>query len=108
MKSALAPAVSNPLLIETQNLKTAALFFRAVNHPFRQRILHLLHKHDRLTVTELYIKLRREQCVVSWHLSILREAGLVHTARAGKNIFYAVNYEQLEQLHRFAGGLLKK
>lgn len=102
-----AHSASVPLRIETQNLKTAASFFRAINHPFRQRILHLLHKHDRLTVTELYVKLRREQCVVSWHLSILRGAGLVHTQRAGKNIFYAVNHQQLERLQGFAQGLLK-
>lgn len=107
MKSTLASAAIGPLFIETQNLKTAASFFRAVNHQFRQRILQLLHKHEQLTVTELYIKLRREQCVVSWHLGILREAGLVYTKREGKNIRYRLNYERLQQLHAIADGLLK-
>lgn len=102
-----AQSAPGPLRIESRNLKTAALFFRALKHPFRQRILQRLHKHNRLTVTELYVKLRRKQCVVSLHLSILRQAGLVHTQRAGKNIIYAVNYEQLERLQGVAKGLLK-
>ncbi len=33
------------------------------------------------------------QPTVSHHLSILREAGLVHTRREGKQIFYALNQE---------------
>lgn len=107
-KQMLAHPASGPLLLDTQNLKTAALFFRAVNNPFRQRILHLLHKHSRLTVTEIYVKLRREQCVVSSHLGILREAKLVSTERMGKNIFYSVNHQRLEQLQHLATGLSNK
>ena len=104
----LAHPASGPLVIDIQNLKTAALFFRAVNNPFRQRILHLLHKYNRLTVTEIYVKLRREQCVVSSHLAVLREAKLVDTERAGKNIYYSLNHHRLEQLHKLAEGLLNK
>ncbi len=104
----LAHPASSSLVIDAQNLKTAALFFRAVNNPFRQRILHLLHKYNRLTVTELYVKLRREQCVVSSHLGILRGAGLVKTERTGKNIHYSLNHDRLEQLHKLADGLLNK
>lgn len=102
-----ATTVPGSLQIDAQNLKTASLFFRAVNNPFRQRILHLLHKHNRMTVTEIYVKLRREQCVVSSHLGILREARLVTAERAGKNVFYTVNYKRLTQLQHLATGLLK-
>lgn len=102
-----ATTASGSLQIDAQNLKAASLFFRAVNNPFRQRILHLLHKHNRMTVTEIYVKLRREQCVVSSHLGILREARLVTAERAGKNIFYTVNYKRLTQLQHLATGLLK-
>ena len=33
------------------------------------------------------------QPTVSHHLSILREAGLVHTRRQGKQVFYSLNQE---------------
>ncbi|GAA4743613.1 ArsR/SmtB family transcription factor [Flavisolibacter ginsenosidimutans] len=99
--------VSNPLEIDALSLKNASLFFRAINHDFRQKIMQLIHKHGRMTVTEIYVKLRREQCVVSSHLAVLRDAKLVQAERAGKNIFYSVNYEQIKHLQSLAAELLK-
>jgi DNA-binding transcriptional ArsR family regulator len=102
----LLQTASGPLEINVLSLKNASLFFRAINHDFRQRILQLVHKHGRLTVTEIYVKLRREQCVVSSHLAVLREARLVKAERVGKNIFYSVNYEQIKHLQSLAAELL--
>lgn len=100
-------SVSDSLAIDAPSLKNASLFFRAINHDFRQRIMQTIHKEGRLTVTEIYVKLRREQCVISSHLGVLREAKLVHAERAGKNIFYSLNYEQIKHLHALAEELLK-
>jgi DNA-binding transcriptional ArsR family regulator len=94
------------LKVEAAEIKKAALIFRAVNHPLRQHILQLLHKNMRMTVTDLYIKLRLEQSVASQHLAILRKAGFVITERNGKNIFYAVNYQRLNYLHQLASDLI--
>ena len=49
-----------------------------------------------LSVNELTIKLDNvSQPTVSHHLRILREAGLVHTRRDGKQIFYSLNQEMV-------------
>ena len=93
--------------IQSVQLKKAALYFRAINHPLRQQILKLLHKNARMMVTDIYVKLRLEQSVTSQHLAILRRAKLVNTERQGKRIFYSVNYQQLKQLHNVSGQLLK-
>lgn len=84
--------------IQTIELKKAAQVYRAINHPLRQQILKLVHSSMRMTVTELFIKLRLEQSVASQHLAILRKAGFMITEREGKYIFYSVNYNRLKEI----------
>jgi len=97
----------NSVKIDLLNVKKAALVLRAVNHKLRQQILKLIDEHGKMTVTELYIKLRLEQSVASQHLAILRKAGFVKTIRDGKFIFYSVNFERIEELNQFVDNLLK-
>ncbi len=99
--------VNGELKIDILQLKKAALILRAVNHKLRQQILKLLHQNERMTVTEIYVKLRLEQSVASQHLAILRKAGFVNTLRDGKFIFYSVNHDRLNQVHNFVHELLK-
>jgi len=96
----------NFLKVDLMNVKKAALILRAVNHKLRQQILKLIDEHGRMTVTEIYVKLRLEQSVASQHLAILRKAGFVKTDRDGKFIYYSVNHERLEELNRFVDQLL--
>ena len=88
------------LKIDVIQLKKAALILRAINHKLRQQILRLIHQSGRMTVTEIYVKLRLEQSVASQHLAILRKAGYVQTVRDGKFIYYSVNEERLTQITR--------
>jgi DNA-binding transcriptional ArsR family regulator len=90
------------LVIETIELKKAALVFRAINHPLRQQIMQLLHKHETMDVTTLYVKLRLEQSVASQHLAILRRAGFVKTQREARQIFYSVNDTRLADITKHA------
>lgn len=94
--------MENLLSIDTQLLKKSALLFRAINHPFRQEILQLLHGQGRVSVTGIYTAFRIEQSVASQQLAILRKAGLVQAIRDGKNVYYAVHYERLTELHEAA------
>ena len=96
----------NFLKVDLMNVKKAAMILRAVNHKLRQQILKLIDEHGRMTVTEIYVKLRLEQSVASQHLAILRKAGFVKTDRDGKFIYYSVNHERLEELNRFVDQLL--
>lgn len=97
----------NPLKVELLNIKKASLILRAINHKLRQQLLKLIDEHGKITVTELYIKLRLEQSVASQHLSILRKAGFVNTTREGKFIYYSVNPQRIKEVNQFAYGLLK-
>ncbi len=94
------------LKIDLLNVKKAALVLRALNHKLRQQILKQIDEHGRITVTELYVKLRLEQSVASQHLAILRKAGFVNTTREGKFIYYSVNTDRIKDLNKFVAQLL--
>lgn len=95
------------LQIDFFYLKKASLVLRAVNNKIRLQILQILHEHSRLTVTELYVKLRLDQSAASQHLAVLRKGGFVSTERDGKCIYYFINYQRLEELNKFAAQLLE-
>jgi DNA-binding transcriptional ArsR family regulator len=86
------------LKVNYHNLKKAALVLRALNHKLRQQILSLIETEKKITVTEIYVRMRLEQSVASQHLAILRRAGIVVTQREGKFIFYTVNYKRIDQI----------
>lgn len=86
--------------LDYAELRKAVLVLRAVNHKLRQRMIDLLEESQRMTVTDIYIKLRLEQSVASQHLAILRKAGVVRTDRQGKYIYYALDNERLSQISR--------
>lgn len=101
-----SPDNSNSLKVDLLNVKKASLVLRAINHKLRQQILKLIDENGRITVTEIYVKLRLEQSVASQHLSILRKAGFVNTERDGKYIYYTVNTARIEELNNFVESLL--
>jgi DNA-binding transcriptional ArsR family regulator len=95
-----------PLKVDLLHSKKAAMILRALNHKLRQQILKLIDEHQKMTVTEIYVKLRLEQSVASQHLANLRRAGIVGTIREGKFIFYLVDYTRLEQVNQFVEQLV--
>ena len=94
------------LKVDLLNVKKAALILRALNHKLRQQIIKLIDEQGKMTVTDIYVKLRLEQSVASQHLAILRKAGFVKTVRDGKFIYYSVNGSRIEELNKFVGELL--
>lgn len=102
-----AVSAKDDLKIEAILLKKAALVFRAVNHKLRQQIIRFINQNGKITVTQIYVKLRLEQSVASQHLAILRKAGFVITERDGKFIYYSVNQNRLAEVHKIAQELLK-
>lgn len=86
--------------LDYSELRRAVLVLRAVNHKLRQSIVDLLEETPKMTVTEIYIKLRLEQSVASQHLAILRKAGVVVTDRDGKFIYYSLDHDRISQISR--------
>ena len=92
--------------VDLLSVKKAALVLRALNHKLRQQIMRLIDEHGKMTVTEIYTKLRLEQSVASQHLAILRRAGIVVTEREGKFIWYTISTARVEEISRFVEELV--
>jgi len=54
-------------------------------------------------VGEIVDALEMEQPSVSKHLRVLRDVGLVHARREGRQIFYRTNAEAIRPLHEWTG-----
>ncbi len=100
------PLTSSSINVDYNALKKAALVLRALNHKLRQQLLKLIEEEKKITVTEIYVRLRLEQSVASQHLAILRKAGIVNTERDGKFIFYTINYKRIDEISQFVKDLV--
>ena len=95
------------LKIDFQVLRKSVLVLRAINHKLRQEMIRMINKEGKMTVTDLYVKLRLEQSVASQHLALLRRAGVVVTSRDGKFIYYSVDHERMYEISRLLEELIK-
>ena len=93
--------------MDAVQVSKASLVLRAINHPLRQKMLRYIHQREGANVTDIYIKLRLEQSVTSQHLAILRKAGFVNTNRDGKQIYYSINYDKLNQVQELSRQILE-
>ena len=77
---------------------TTADAFNAVAEPRRRQILDVLAGGER-PVNDLVVKLGLSQPVVSKHLRVLREVGLVHVRDEGRRRIYRLNGRSLKPIH---------
>lgn len=64
--------------------------FHALSDPLRIRVLELL-RHKEQCVCDLCTVLGATQSKLSFHLKILKEAGLVNSRQQGRWIYYSLN-----------------
>jgi DNA-binding transcriptional ArsR family regulator len=74
--------------------------FNAVAEPRRRDILNYLVLQER-PVGDIVASLGLEQPSVSKHLRVLRDVGLVHVRREGRQMFYRTNAEAIRPLHEW-------
>jgi DNA-binding transcriptional ArsR family regulator len=72
--------------------------FNAVAEPRRRRILDLLAAGE-LPVNDLVAAMGVAQPLVSKHLRVLREVGLVHVRDEGRQRLYRLNGQPLKPIH---------
>lgn len=87
-------AVSNPTIPDALSdialLEKATETLRAVAHPIRFSIIELLRRQGPQNVKDLQESLGVQQPVVSHHLRIMRDRGVVDVERRGQNSRYAL------------------
>lgn len=86
--------------LQAEKLDQATEMLKAIAHPVRLSIVHLLEGGKRLSVTEIFQTLNLEQANASHHLRILKDKGVLSLNREGKNIYYFLKHSQLTQVIR--------
>lgn len=82
-------------------------YFRALADRKRLLVVEFLVERGSMTVTQLGEELHLSQPLISWHLRILRKAGIVKTHRAGRQVWCSLDLPRLrwyqEQVERMFG-----
>ena len=77
--------------------RTISRAFTALGDEHRQRILLTFEKGERLNVGQIVAVSTLSRSAVSHHLRLLREAGVLSSEKVGKEVFFWVNREFLEE-----------
>jgi ArsR family transcriptional regulator len=93
-----APLACEPL--PESGAQELALLFKAVADPVRLRLLSLIACHDggESCVCDLLDAFDMTPPSVSYHLKILREAGLISSQRRGTWVYYRVNPDVMTRM----------
>ncbi|QDT43622.1 Transcriptional repressor SdpR [Gimesia alba] len=75
--------------------------FSAIADPTRRELLLRLAREGERNVTQLREPFSISQPAVSKHLRILREAGLVHCRRSGREQLYGIEANRLRDVHQW-------
>ncbi len=99
------PAPETPGEHDLRRLRT---LYRALGDETRLRIIGLLAEVGPMPVNELSSRVGLSQPLISWHLRILRLAGLITTRRQGRTTICTLRTDAFEELHeaeaRLSGG----
>lgn len=91
-----------------QALRYSAEIMRALAHPLRLQIVSFIDTHQSACVSDIHAGLGIEQSLVSQHLRVLRQAGLVNTSRVGKFVHYTLDYDRLAKAASVATDLMTR
>ncbi len=92
-----------PGTIDLRRLRT---LYRALGDETRLRVIGLLAEVGPLPVTELSLRVGLSQPLISWHLRILRLAGLIDTEKQGRTTICRLRSAAFEELHDAEGRLI--
>ena len=82
---------------ETARLGDATAWFHALSDDTRLEIVGMLTAGERC-VCELIDALDIAQSRLSFHLRVLKDAGLVHDRKDGRWVHYSLNAERLQEM----------
>src|ERR1700741_2533812 len=82
-----------------------AAYAKALAHPARIAILHLLIKQQSCICGDIVEELPLSQSTVSQHLKELKEAGLIKGDIEGAKVCYCINDKEWDIAKEYLGGL---
>ena len=79
-------------------INAASQMLKGVAHPLRLAIMEMLVDQKQMCVTDIHENLEIEQAVASQHLKILKDRGIIHSEKVGKQCFYSIQNDKFKQL----------
>jgi len=89
-----------------QDLRRLRTLYRALGDETRLRVIGLMAEIGPLPVRELSARVGLSQPLISWHLRILRLAGLIDTDRHGREVICRLRTAAFEELHDIEARLI--
>ncbi len=74
--------------------------YRALGDETRLRVIGVLSEFGPVAVNELSTRVGLSQPLISWHLRIMRLAGLIETRRQGREVICRLRTAAFDELHR--------
>ena len=97
------PSTETPAEHDLRRLRT---LYRALGYETRLRMIGLLAEVGPMPVNKLSVEVGMSQPLISWHLRILRLAGIVDTQRQGRTVICRLRTDAFEELHEAEGRLV--
>jgi len=97
---------SFPETAAEQDLRRLRTLYRALGDETRLRVIGLMAEVGPLPVRELSARIGLSQPLISWHLRILRLAGIIDTQRQGREVICRLRTAAFEELHDAEGRLV--
>ena len=99
---------SQPETPADHDLRRLRVLYRALGDETRLRVIGLLAELGPMPVNVLSVRVGLSQPLISWHLRILRLAGVIDTQRQGRATICRLRTAAFEELHdaeaRLIGG----
>lgn len=92
----------------SQKEQSLAAFAKAISHPARIAILHVLARKNECICGEIVEVLPLAQSTVSQHLKELKLAGLIEGTVDGPRSCYCINWKAFEKFNLEFGSLFSK
>lgn len=89
-----------------QDLRRLRTLYRALGDESRLRIIGVLAEFGPMPVNELTSRVGLSQPLISWHLRIMRLAGLIETQRRGRAVICRLRTAAFEELHEIEARLI--
>ena len=87
-------------------IKKVKKLLNVIDNINRLKILSLFKKNKELCVCEIFNLLKLRQNLVSYHLRVLYQAGLVFKEKRGSKIYYRENKKNIKQVLKTINDLL--
>lgn len=79
-------------------LNRAAEMLKTMAHPVRLAIIDLIKNNSKMSNTDIQNKLKLEQPILSQHLTLMRDKGIIDFEKSGKYSFYYLKQNEFMKI----------